>query len=225
MSPLRPILAVLVFTCVSLASLAAQQDSKVQIRLVAERLPKGLGKVVLAAGEERTQPFILPMNNLSVPKEVPGRVFQLLAPEQQMVLAKVTLPAQGKDFVVLLIPAGEKAYSPVVIPHKHADFKAGDIYLHNNARDPVVGMVGDGRFSVDPGKGTFFRPTFKDDNKRYHDVGIGVKFESGDKVISTTRWPKSTNTRYYVFFYVNPRTQRVNYRAVDEFLEPEPAAN
>lgn len=201
----------------------AQEDRKLEVRLVAERLPKDLGKVVLASGEERTQPFVLPMNNLSEPLSVPGRAFQLLSPERKLVLANVQLPAAGKSFVVLLIPKGEKTYTPVVVPHNSPNFKAGDIYLHNNAKDTVVGMVGDGRFSVNPGQGTFFRPTFKDDNKRYHDVGIGVKFETGDKVISTTRWPKSNNTRYYVFFYENLRTGRITYRAVDEFLEP--AAN
>ena len=207
MLTLRHILAALLLTCVGLS---AQSNKGVEVRLVAERLPKGLGNVVLASGEERSEPFVLPMNNLSEPKIVPARNFQLLSPQRKMVLANIALPATGKSFVVLLIPAGEKNYTPVVIPYNNPDFKAGDIYLYNNAKDTVVGKVGDGRFSVDPGKGTFFRPIFKDDDKRYHDVGIGVKFESGDRVISTTRWPKSDNTRYDVFFYVNPRNQRVS---------------
>ena len=217
MFSLRHILAVLLFAT---ASLAAQEKGGIEIRMVAERLPKGLSKVVLTNGEFRSPPFMLPMNNLSEPIRSPGRAFRLVSTEGNMVLANVILPKDGKSFVVLLIPAGGEAYSPVIVPHSNPNFKAGDIYLHNNAKDTVVGMVGAGKFSVDPGKGTFFRPTFLDDDKRYHDVGIGVKFESGDKVISTTRWPKSTNTRYYVFFYVNPRTGRVSYRAVDEFLEP-----
>ena len=217
---MRHILAV--FALTALAVFAQDDDKKLEVRLVAERLPKDLGKVVLAGGEERTEPFVLPMNNLSQPLPAPARAFQLLAPERNLVLANIALPAKGKSFVVLLIPAGEKTYTPIVVPHKNPNFIAGDIYLYNNADATVVGMVGDGRFSVDPNKGTFFRPTFKDDNKRYHDVGIGVKFETGDKVISTTRWPKSNNTRYYVFFYKNLRTGRITYRAVDEFLEPEP---
>ena len=216
MFPLRHILLILLLGC---TTLAAQSDNKLEIRLLAERLPKGLGKVVLASGEERSEPFVLPMNNLSEPLEVPGRSFQVLAPDRKVALANVNLPKDGKSFVVLLIPAGGESYSALIIPHRSPDFKAGDIYIYNNAKDTVVGMVGAGRFSVDPGKTIYFRPVFQDDGKRYHDVGIGVKFESGDKVISTTRWPKSDNTRYYIFFYVNPRTKRVTYRAVDEFLE------
>ena len=221
---LRHTFTLLLFSCVSLLA-QPEKKSEIEIRMVAERLPARLGKVALVSGEDRSEPFQLPMNNLSEPRLVSSRVFQLVSVEQNVSVAKVALPAQGKSFVLLLIPTADKGYSPIVLPYNTPNFKAGDIYLYNNAKDTVVGMVGDGKFSVDPGKGTFFRPVIKDDNKRYHDVGIGVKFESGDRVISTTRWPKSNNTRYYVFFYVNPRTNRVAYRAVDEFLEPEPVAN
>lgn len=215
MFALRQILAL-----VLLANLAVADDAKkgIEIRMVAERLPKDLGEVVLVSGEDRSEPFVLPMNNLSEPKRATARAFQLISPQRKAVIAKVALPADGKSFVVLLIPAGEKTYTPVVIPYHNPDFKAGDIYLYNNAKATVVGMIGAGKFSIDPGKGTFFRPVFQDDDKRYHDVGIGVKFETGDRIISTTRWPKSTNTRYYVFFYEHLRTGRITYRAVDEFL-------
>ena len=40
---------------------------------------------------------------------------------------------------------------------------------------------------------------------------------------STTRWPVDDKQRSYVFFFINPATKRLDYRAVDEFVEPEPA--
>lgn len=211
-----------IFTFFLFASLAFADEPKnaLEVRLVAERLPKRLGKVVLVSGEEHTEPFVLPMNNLSTPKKVPGRVFQLVSTKRKLILATVRLPQQGNSFVVLLIPSSEEGYKPVVVPFKNPKFKAGDIYLHNNARDTVIGMIGAGKFSIAPGKGSYFSPKFIDDDKRYHDVGIAVKFETGNRVISTTRWPKSKSTRYYVFFYVNPKNDRVTYRAVDEYIEP-----
>lgn len=198
----------------------AQPAKEVEVRLLAERLPPGLGRVVIASGEQRSEPIVLPMNNLTPPQTVPGRAFQLLSQEQQAVVAKVVLPEAGDSFVVMLIPDPEKGYSPVVIPYSNPDFKAGDIYFYNNADHTVVGMVGISRFSLEPGRGTYLRPETQDDDKRYHDVGIGAKFETGDRIISTTRWPKSKTTRYYVFFYVHPKTKRISYRAVDEFLAP-----
>jgi hypothetical protein len=217
MFPLRHIVAFFLFANLAFA---AEPENGLEVRLVAERLPKGLGEVVLVSGEDRTEPFVLPMNNLSAPKKVPGRVFQLISPARKLVLAKISLPQQGNSFVVLLIPSSEVSYKPVVVPFKNPKFKAGDIYLHNNAKDTVIGIIGAGKFSIAPDKGSYFRPKFKDDEKRYHDVAIGVRFETGNRVISTTRWPKSKTTRYYVFFYENPKNGRVTYRAVDEYIEP-----
>ena len=85
---------------------------------------------------------------------------------------------------------------------------------------PFVGMVGASKFALKAGQKSYLRPEKLDDNKRYHDVAIGVKGSEGDRVISTTRWPKSKTTRYYVFFYVNPKSGRITYRAVDEFIPP-----
>lgn len=220
MVSLRHILAMFIFTA---AAVSAQSKEKVQVRLLAERLPVGLGKVVLLSGEERSEPIVLPMNNLSTPQQLSGRAFQVFSVDRNVAVANVSLPAEGKSFVVVLIPTDDKGYSPVVMPYDNPDFKGGDIYIYNNAKNTVVGMVGISRFSVDPNRGTFLRPKEQEDDKRYHDVGIGVKFEEGDRIISTTRWPKSKTTRYYVFFYVHPKTGRTTYRAVDEFLDP--AAN
>ncbi len=211
---------ILILVLLTSVTLTAQKKSDIEIRLVAERLPKNLGKVVIVSGEDSSEPFALPMNNLSRPQKVPSRAFQLVSLERKLVLSNVRLPETGKSFVVILIPSAKKNYTSIVVPYNNPKFKAGDIFFYNNAKDTVVGRVGANKFSVTPGKSIYFRPEIQDDGKRYHDVGIGVKFETGSRVISTTRWPKSKNTRYYVFFYMNPKNDRITYRAVDEFLEP-----
>jgi len=33
-----------------------------------------------------------------------------------------------------------------------------------------------------------------------------------------TKWPESKHMRYYVFFYNDPKTKSITYRAVDEFV-------
>ena len=107
MLSLRHILVALLLTT---TFLTGQSDSKIEIRLVAERLPRDLGKVVLLSGEESSEPFELPMNNLSEPLEAPSRTFQLISPARKVSIANIALPKQGSSFVVLLIPAGEKTY-------------------------------------------------------------------------------------------------------------------
>jgi len=40
------------------------------------------------------------------------------------------------------------------------------------------------------------------------------------RLISSTRWPVDGELRSYIFFFVNPETRRIDYRAVDEYIAP-----
>jgi hypothetical protein len=51
-------------------------------------------------------------------------------------------------------------------------------------------------------------------------VAFNVREEGGDRVMRTMRWPVLTRSRSYVFFYQNPLKDRIDYRAVDEFVAP-----
>jgi len=204
--------------CLISVSLSAQAAGKgVEVRFLAARLPKNLGKVVLASAEVRSDPFDLPMNNLSRPQEFPTRAFRILSVDHKKTLTTVTLPEEGKSFVVLLLPTAKKFYTPVVMPFDNPNFKAGDIYLHNNANKTVLGVVGTSKFSLKPRLGTVLHPKGAR-KERFYDVRLGVKETDGNRVLSMTRWPKSIHMRYYVFFYTDPKTKSVTFRAVDEFV-------
>jgi len=202
---------------ISVSHVVQAAQKGVEVRFLAERLPKNLGKVVLASGEERSKPFDLPMNNLSRPQEFPARAFRILSVEQKRSLATVTLPKEGESFVVLLLSTSKNDFTPVVIPFDNPNFKAGDIYLHNNANKAVLGSVGTSKFSLKPGLGTMLHPKGAR-TVRFYEVLLGVKEEDGNRVLSMTRWPESKHMRFYVFFYTDPKTKRVTYRAVDEFV-------
>ena len=215
-------LSLLCLISVSLATQAAAKGA--EVRFLAERLPENLGKVVLASAKERSKPFDLPMNNLSRPQESPARVFRILSAEQKTLHATVTLPKEGDSFVILLLLTSKNDYTPVVIPFDNPNFKAGDFYLHNSADKAVLGSVGTSEFSLKPELGTMFRPKGAS-TAGFYDVIIRAKEEDDNRVISTTRWMKSKHMRYYVFFYTDPKTKRVVYRMVEEFVskkKPQP---
>jgi len=103
------------------------------------------------------------------------------------------------------------------MPFDNPNFKAGDIYLNNNANKTVLGLVGTSKFLLKPGLGTVLRPKGARE-ERFYDVRLGVKEAEGNRVLRQTRWPKSEHMRFYVFFYTDPKTKRVTLRAVDEFV-------
>ena len=134
-------------------------------------------------------------------------------------LADVRLPEEGKAFIVMLIPAA-KGYQAVVMAANDPKFKPGDVYFYNHANKPVLGYVGTSKFTLAPGKGKSLRPAGAH-KEGFYDVGFGVKEKEGNRAISTTRWPVEERIRSYVFFFVNPTSKRLDFRAVDEFVPPD----
>lgn len=191
------------------------------VRFLAERLPKDIGQVLMATDKVKSAPFDLPVNNLSEPIAAPARAFSVKpATGKDVALANVTLPDSGKSFIVLLIPATTGGYKPVVISAEDPSFKPGDVYFYNHGDKPVLGYVGTATFVLPPGKGQTLTPKGAKPEK-YYDVGFGVREKEGDRALSTTRWPVDDKIRSYVFFFVNPTTKRLDFRAVDEFVAPE----
>jgi hypothetical protein len=191
----------------------------VTVRLLAERVPNDFGQVVLSAGEKTGDPFDLPVNNLTEPMAPPARSFGIRLVTGSAPLATVNLPETGKSFIVILIPSATGGYKPVTIPGGDPSFKAGDVYFYNHADKTVIGYVGTATFTLAPGRGQTLRPTGAKE-ETYYDVGFGVREKEGDRALSTTRWPVEANLRSYVFFFTNPSTNRLDFRAVDEFVTP-----
>jgi hypothetical protein len=212
---LRPLL----LSLLAAASVHAQEAARdLKVRFLAESALPDLGPVVLASGEERSPAFALPLQNLSAAQAAPGRSFDVQAEGKDQSLAKVTLPESGKEFIVLLVAAPEATYKPVVIADKDASFEAGNMYFVNNTDKPIVGHIGSSKVVLEPGTGRSLKPEGAENGA--YDVAFSVREGEATRQISSTRWPVETKMRSYVFFFVNPQTKRIDFRAVDEFVEP-----
>jgi hypothetical protein len=214
-------LIVLAATGIAAAQASATKGG-LKVRFLAERAPEAIGQVMLVAKEAKSAPFDLPTNHLSDPQTPPQRVFSVWSAAKNVSLATVTLPEQGDSFIALLIPAAEGGYKPVVISAKDDDFRPGDIYFYNHADKTVLGYVGTAKFTLAPALGKVLRPAGPSTEGPFYEIGLGVREQDGDRPLSTARWPVQKDIRMYVFFFINPRTQRLDFRAVDEFVEPEP---
>lgn len=213
-----------VLFCLLATAVAHAQPSgtkKAKVRFLAERAPAEIGQVMLVAKEAKSAPFDLPISHLSAPQTPPERVFALWSAAKNVSLTNIALPEEGDSFIILLIPANEGGYKHVVMSDKNPDFKPGDIYFYNHADKTVLGFVGSAKFVLDPAKGKTLRPANPSGNGAYYDVGLGVREKEGDKPLSIARWPVQKGIRMFVFFFMNPRTGKLDFRAVDEFVEPE----
>ena len=214
-----------IISCLLPLCLFAQprEPRNLEVRFLAEDSPKDIGKIVMAVGDTLSDAFDLPSNYLSVPLRPPARVFSLRATQPDVALASITLPEEGKSFIILLIPAREGGFKPIIMNADDPSFKPGDVYFYNHSPNPVLGHVGTAKFLLESAKGLVLHPSGAR-QENFYDVSFGVREEKGDRVMSRTRWPVDNKVRSYVFFFVNPVTKLADFRAVDEFVPPPVAS-
>lgn len=205
--------------CAALSSILAAKESA-SMRFLAERIPSDFGEVVIAVGDKLTPPFKLSSTRLSDPVSAPARKMALRLSDKAISLAEIALPENGDAFIILLIPDPKGGFRPIVIRADDVNFREGDVYFYNHAGKPVIGYVGSTKFVLKPGKGERLRPSGAKE-ETYYDVAFGVREAEGDRIMRTLRWPVMTRSRSYVFFYQNPVKNRIDFRAVDEFVAPQ----
>ena len=211
----------------ALGPLAAQQPRPagrggVTIAFLAATKFENGAQAVLRAGEEwRSEPFDVPVNHLGQPVGVAARALILEAANREV--GRITLPEEGRTFVAILVPAAEKRWRALVVRTDDGTFRPGDLFIYNGSPTMVGGTLGTEKFALASGKSAQVRPKAKDD---LHFFDVNLYFRQGEKtrVMSTTRWPVDDRSRGYVFFFTDPKSERITYRAVDEFVPPPPAS-
>ena len=189
-----------------------------QVKFLAEAAPADLGPVFLQFEEARSEPITLPLNHLSAPVAVSERLMVLKTVNKEIPLCKITLPELGKTFAIILVTAKAGGYQPIVVRTDDPSFKAGDVFFINRTGKTVLGKLGTTPLILKSGQTAKSRPTGPVDNT-YYDIAFAVRDETGDKRISSSRWPIDEKLRSYVFFFTNGNG-RTSFRAVDEYLRP-----
>lgn len=187
------------------------------VRLLADHVAADLGQVHLVAGKKKSDPVSIPINNLSGDIVVPDRTFEVRPVEGGEALVTVKLPAKGKEFIVLLSSI-ETGFKPAVIPADDRSFKKGDVYFFNNSGETIAGVVGGVELEVINGTSVIVHPK-ADDSKNSYSVSLKAREDSGDRVLSSTIWPVEEGMRSYVFFFFDPKKERISFRSVDEFVQ------
>ncbi len=130
-------------------------------------------------------------------------------------VASVSLPAEGKDFILLLEPAGE-TYKVHVVNGKDSRFGA-DCVLFFNASDITLGAtLGASKVLIKPRVAVFAKAPPRGE-KPYYQVTFYQPDDGQARTFANTRWPHRDKGRCYIFFY-RSQAGRLTYQAVDEEL-------
>ncbi len=151
-----------------------------------------------------------------------AREFSLAVPDSRKesgyrMVGKVTLPDQGKDFIILLEP-GKELFKVHVVNGREPRFGA-DCLLFFNASDTVLGAsLGGTKLLIKPRVAVFAKAPVRGD-KPFYQVTFYQPENSRARPFANTRWPHREASRCYIFFYRSD-TGRLTYQAVDESLTP-----
>jgi hypothetical protein len=197
----------------------AGKKGNIEVKLLAELVPPNLGNVYLQLDEkEKSSDFALPSNRLSDPVMVSSRTLVLKTAEKGISLCTINLPELGGSFAVILVTAKPAGYQPIVVRTDDPSFKAGDVLFINRSDKTVLGKLGSTPLVLKPGESKKDRPSGAVDNT-YYDVAFATRETTGDKVLSSSRWPVENDLRSYLFFFTNAQG-KTSFRAVDEYLTP-----
>lgn len=212
------LLGFLIFAIAPALSQESKSESGVEVRLLAEAVPDNLGKVFMQMGEAKSSSVVLPTNQLSKPLYCSDRTMALKTEDGGNSICSITLPVNGKSFVVVLVIAKSAGYDPIIVCSDDPAFKAGDVFFINRSNQTILGKLGGAQLILKPGESKKDRPTNPVEDTFYN-IAFAIREPGGNKLISSSRWPIDNQLRSYVFFF-NDAKGKTTFRAVDEYLVP-----
>jgi hypothetical protein len=161
---------------------------------------------------------------LSQPFSPAARGFALAVPSAQeasgyRAVATVALPAKGRDFIVLLEPAGQ-TYQVHVVNRREARFGADCVLFFNTAGTVLGATLGSQKVLIKPRQMVFAKAPERGE-KPYYQVTFYHPDGGKSRIFGNSRWPHRDHGRTYVFLYRSQPANRLTFEAVDEGLEPE----
>lgn len=212
------LLAVLIphFSAQPVEAADKKADKGVTLRLLACEVTPEPAKVLLEAKDSKSEVIDLSSSGFSAPMAVAARSVAVMAPDNEVPLCSITLPAEGKSFAVLLAQEKPDAWIPFVVRLDDDSFKAGDYFINRSAKTVVL-KLGGTEVILEAGKGVKSRPTEPVHNHHYN-ITMSDRSDAGDKVFASTRWLAENGNRSYVIFLTGSNG-RTTYRSVDQSVD------
>lgn len=191
-----------------------------RIALADARSP--LRELVVQCGEKVFHPVLLNAFQISEAvalKAMPEQMnFYIKGTEDPAAaIASVAIPAGVQHALVVLAPNnGQAKPSHQAFLVNEADFPDQSIWFLNGSPKPVAIQIEAASKSIPAGATQLLRPDHQDGKP----LSVQTVFFEKDKwrIFSSTRWVLPVGQRHLVFFHINPRTQRMDYNSLTDFI-------
>jgi hypothetical protein len=237
-----PSLIPMLAAAVLAAPLLAQSESA-SIRLLAFSRAGDVREVMVAGADGKLlhdKPLALPTEQLSPPLTVSSRslVFQAGttppaageaiagAASPAAALAKVQLPATGRDFILIFLPdakATAPSYKIDPVPVPAGGFGSGDQAFVNYSGSNVGFVIGGEKVQVPQGKSAIYHPKETGGNRTMAGYHQGKDGKWSTTPFYSSRLIVQEGVRNLILIVRNPKTGEPDFRGIADFVE-KPAA-
>lgn len=172
-------------------------------------------------------PVMIGARGLSEAFKPGGREFSLVVPDTKKEsgfrgVAKIVLPAEGKEFIILLEPAKD-GFKVHVVNGRESRFGADSVLFFNASEASIVAVLGSEKTLIKPRQVVFAKAPSRGE-KPYYQATLYQSDNGKVRPFFNSRWPHRDNVRCYAFIYRNLVNGRLTYQAVDEDLRPVASA-
>ncbi|WP_035610780.1 hypothetical protein [Haloferula sp. BvORR071] len=213
-----------VLACAS-TSLHAQSESAT-IRLLAFSRVGDAREVMVAGADGKPlhdKPLALPTEQLSPPLSVGSRalVFQA-AGTTPAPLAKVELPASGKDFILVFFPdpkEGQAAYKVDPVPMPEGGFGSGDQAFVNYSGSNVAFVIAGEKLQVPMGKSAIYHSKKTEGTRSMAGYQQGKDGKWSQTPFYSSRLIVQEGVRNFILVVRDPKTGAPDFRGIADFVE------
>jgi len=212
------------FACLTTFAVAQQKPSPKDtlIRFTSFGSVDTGNEYVLASGKSKTAPFVIPGHGFSTPVATPASATLLALGNAKddpfRSLATIKLPDTGKRFLVILLPAKDQTFHPILVRADNPAFRPGQIMIMNLASETFAADLGGQKLTFAPGSQTIFHPQ-RIDNLSNYQVRFFYLKEGKPKRFAASLWPYFDAKRAFVVLYRDSVSGAPTFRSIDEFTD------
>ncbi len=132
-----------------------------------------------------------------------------------------TKALSSKKQLIILVKKGTNnsdGFEVFTVNNENKSFGGGKFLFVNTANTKIYGIIGTKKVILKPNKLTIIEPIPEKANKRVCYVKLFHAVNNKAKPFLSTKWPVNIATRGLIFFYNDPKSKRIRYHSIRDFL-------
>lgn len=226
-SLLSSLSSLLLLLAAALPCLAQQKGARVTLQFVSFPRITNPETIELLLPEGKTLSISIPSNELSPPYKVPASAHWAVGNMEEgkdgkpkfKVYGKIKALSAPKQLLLLVRkgPTNADGFNILAFDNRSNKFGGGTFLFLNASHFDIAGEVGGKKFTLKPGAHNIIAPK-PDAGKQLCHTTLYYRSGKETKPFFDSNWPLRKDARGLIFFYTDPKSQRLKFHTIRDFL-------